>query len=222
MKQTAWGLSENSSYKIVALLITLILWVIILGSKEATTIKMVHADYLLPKDMVIINGPSVPQDVAFRVSGPRLALKKFTESNEPLTVDLTSALEGLTTVRIHPDSINVPPGLRVTSVSPSTITPKLERIVGKVVVVEPQMAGPVPPGTEVKLIVDPPQWEVFGARSVVERMKSVKTLPIQLEKLEDTVKEVPLSLDEPGLARNKDAVVKVEIKIEQSKEPEKK
>jgi YbbR domain-containing protein len=125
-------------------------------------------------------------------------------------------------VRIHPDSINVPPGLRVTSVSPSTITPKLERIVGKLLPVEVQFNGPVPPGVALQTTVTPTEWEVFGARSVVERMRSVKTVPIALDRLENTVKDVPLQLDEPGLARNKDAVVKVELKIDSNTEPEKK
>src|SRR5690242_14445248 len=107
-QQTSWGLSENSSYKVVALLITLILWVIILGSRESTVTKLVTVEYLLPKDQMVVN--NIPREVAFRVSGPRLALKRFSEFSEPLTVDLSSALEGLTTVRIHPDSINVPPG----------------------------------------------------------------------------------------------------------------
>ncbi|CAM5998641.1 unnamed protein product [Sphagnum balticum] len=105
--KTSGPLSENASYKIVALLITLILWVIILGSKEAAIVKMIPANYILPKDMAIAN--SVPTEVAFRLTGPRLPLKRYSEINDPLTIDLSSASEGFSTIRVHPDSIDVPP-----------------------------------------------------------------------------------------------------------------
>jgi YbbR domain-containing protein len=118
---------ENNSYKIVALLITLILWVIILGSKEAVTMKSVHIDYILPKNMRLTDGNNITHEVFFKAAGPRLILKKFVELNEPLVIDLSHVEEGTTTVRIHADSINTPPGVRILSMSPTTVTVKLEK-----------------------------------------------------------------------------------------------
>ena len=211
MKQTAFGLSENASYKIVALLITLILWVIILGSKEAAVIKTVATEYLLPRDMVVTN--NVPREVAFRVIGPRLALKKFSENSEPLTIDLTSAIEGLTTVRIHPDSINVPPGLRVTSVSPSIITPKLEKSITKSIPIQVTTTGKLPSGINVvSLKADPPQWQVSGTRASVEGTSVVKTTPLDLTNVRSSLtQELALVIDEPGIQKQKNAKVKVEL-----------
>lgn len=118
-------MKENTSYKIVALLITFILWIIIMGTKDSVTVKLVSVEFILPKDLTIAN--SVPREVAFRAAGPRLVLKKFLESKEPMIIDLGSAQEGTTTVRLHADSINSPPGVRILSMSPNTITPKLVR-----------------------------------------------------------------------------------------------
>ena len=196
MKQkTAFGISENTSYKIVALLITLILWVIILGSRESTVLKMIPTEYLLPRDTMIVN--NVPHEVAFKVAGPRLALRRFTEFNEPLTIDLTSAMEGLTTVRIHPDSINVPSGLRVVSVSPSTITPSLDRIISKVVGVQLDMIDKLPNGKTIKSVeIIPSEWQISGARSFIVKTTFIKTAPIDLSKIQETLsEEVPLNFD---------------------------
>jgi diadenylate cyclase len=205
--------SENSSYKIVALLITLILWVIILGSKEATIVKMIPADYLLPRDMIIAN--NVPHEVAFRISGPRLTLKRFSDSVEPLAIDLTSAQEGLTTIRIHPDSIDVPPGLRVASVSPATIAPKLEKLVTRSIPIEVQTTGRLPQGRVlVRAIATPMAWDVTGVRSVVDGLRNVPTEHIDLTGLQSSLtKDVGLVIDDPGLVRRKDARVRVELVI---------
>lgn len=118
-------MKENTSYKIVALLITLILWVIILGSKEAIMIKLVPVNFILPKGLVITN--NVPQEVSFKAAGPRLVLKKFNEHHDPLVIDLSHMSEGPTTIRIHADSVNTPPGVRILNMSPGAITVKLEK-----------------------------------------------------------------------------------------------
>ncbi|MDZ4678515.1 MAG: CdaR family protein [Oligoflexia bacterium] len=214
MKQSqGFSLSENTSYKIVALLITLILWVIILGSKEATIVKMIAADYLLPRDMMIVN--NVPHQVAFRVTGPRLALKRFTEVAEPLSIDLSSAVEGVSTVRIHPDSINVPAGLRITSVSPASLTPKLERVVHRDVPVQLQTKGTLPEGKKlVSTVITPAAWEVWGARSVIDGIKFLKTTPLDLSEIkESTTKELTLAIDEQNIVQKKEAKVKIDLVV---------
>jgi YbbR domain-containing protein len=216
MKQSqGFSLSENTSYKIVALLITLILWVIILGSKEATVVKMISTDYLLPRDMIIVN--NVPHQVAFRVSGPRLALKRFSEVAEPLTVDLSSALEGTSTVRIHPDSINVPAGLRVSSVSPATLTPKLEHMIHREIPIEIQLKGKLPAGKKLaQTILNPTTWEVQGARSALEGLKTIKTEPLDLSSINaSTSKELALVIDELNIVRKKEAKVKVDLVVKE-------
>ncbi len=214
MKQSqGFSLSENTSYKIVALLITLILWVIILGSKEASIVKMITTDYLLPHDMMIVN--NAPHQVAFRVSGPRLSLKRFAEVSEPLTIDLSSAPEGVSTIRIHPDSINVPPGLRVTSVSPTTLAPKLERMISRDVPVELQTKGKLPSGKKlVHVTVTPAVWEVTGARSQIEGIKSLKTTVLDLSDVhESSTKVVDLVLAEQNIMHKKETKIKVDLVV---------
>ena len=211
MKQQ--GLSENSSYKIVALLITLILWIIILGSKEATIDKKVSADYPLSKDMAIVG--AVPKEVTFRISGPRLTLQRFSESNEHLNIDLTAALEGQTTFHIHPDSIDLPPGVRVIGVSPSNVTVRLEKVVTLSVPVKANLTGQLPQDRHlVNVTVQPPGIEIAGVRSAVENFKFIKTEPVDLTGLESSLtKDVGLILDDPAVSGKKENHVRVDLTI---------
>jgi YbbR domain-containing protein len=213
MKTSQKGISENASYKVVALLITLILWVIILGSKEAAIVKMIPTNYILPRDMVITN--SVPGEVAFRLTGPRLPLKRFSENVEPLAMDLSSALEGSTTIRIHPDSVDVPPGIRVISVTPATITAKIEKLVTVKVPVEVDFKGELPSGHKLgKVTLSPAQVEITAYRSAAEKIKKIKTETLDLASIETSVtRDVSLVLDEPGIVKKGSPQVHLNLEV---------
>jgi YbbR domain-containing protein len=187
--------NENSSYKVVALLITLILWVVIMGTKEASLTKIFVVNYILAKDMEIVN--SVPHEVAFRIAGSRLALKKLAEMNEPLSIDLASLGEGLTTVRIHNDSVNIPAGLRVLTVAPNLVTPRLERLITKVVPIELQVHGSLPKNKKlIKMVPEVSEIEISGARALIEPIKSIKSEVIDLQTVDASqVREIGLNSD---------------------------
>src|SRR5690606_21964357 len=122
---------ENLSYKIVALLITLILWVLIFTSKEAGMDKSLPVQYNIPEEMVLMN--RLPSEVKFRILGSRLALKKVSEDDDPLVIDLSTAREGVSTIRIHSENINLPANSKVVSIMPPMITVRLERLISKIV-----------------------------------------------------------------------------------------
>ena len=213
MKRTRIGISENFSYKIVALLITLILWVIILGTKDSVVIKKLAVDFLLPRNMMIVNG--VPKEVSFKVSGPRAALKKLAEQHEPLVIDLTSALPGLTTIKIHPDSVNLPVGVHVLSLSPGTVTPKLEETVVRKVPLQVIILGVPAPGYSISHIaVQPPFIELTGARSVIEEINVVKTEPVNVTGVDTSLsRRVTLDVERPGVLTPVDTTAQVAVTI---------
>lgn len=196
-----WTISENTSYKIVALLITLILWIIIMGSKEAVIVKSVPITYLVPQETVLVG--KVPQEVAFKISGPRLMLNRFSAMQEPLTVDLTASREGRSTVRIHPDGLNTPPSLRVLSVSPTYVPIKLEKVITKIVPVKVITQGSLPKGRRLrKMVLDPENIGVSGPRSVLRSVNYIPTQPLDLTQINETT---TVSL---GLVLNKADLVK--------------
>ena len=111
---------DNGSYKLVALFVTLILWITILGRRDVALRKDVDVEFIVPALMTVIE--PVDRKVTVRVSGPRMALKKFQANPGTITIDLTHAQAGLNRATIGPRSVDVPFGVKVDSVTPETLT----------------------------------------------------------------------------------------------------
>jgi hypothetical protein len=111
---------ENGSYKLVALFVTLILWVTILGRRDFVLSKEMDIEFLLPRSVAIAEG-SAQRRVIVKVSGPRMALKKFAQNPGTITIDLIKSQVGSVQATILPRSVEVPFGVKVLSVSPDVI-----------------------------------------------------------------------------------------------------
>ncbi len=112
--------TDNLSYKFVALGVALILWMSMLGRKDTTLMKDFELQVLLSPTVEIQN--SVPQLVKVEVAGPRVALKKINQMAPLFTVDLTGARPGRQVVQLSRDGLNLPIGARVMSIEPSEFT----------------------------------------------------------------------------------------------------
>ncbi len=116
---------DNGSYKLVALFVTLILWVTILGRRDFVLSKEMDIEFLLPRAMTVAPGPGkkeVERRVTVKVSGPRMALKRFAQYPGTITVDLGKSQLGPVQALITPRSVEVPFGVKVLSVSPNVVS----------------------------------------------------------------------------------------------------
>lgn len=116
MKQGRSSLFDNGSYKIVALVVALVLWVTMQGRRDKVLSREIEMQVLLPPQMAITN--PIPQAVKLEISGPRVALKKFEERNEPYIVDMGSARPGRQLVRLTKDGLSLPLGAKLISIQP--------------------------------------------------------------------------------------------------------
>lgn len=111
---------ENGSYKVVSLFVALVLWVAILGRKDFELNHKVALKFQIPAYAKVSN--RVTDQVRIRVSGPRLALKRFSDANSDLKIDLRGVGIGRTNLRIHEDDFVLPNGIRVLTISPSFLS----------------------------------------------------------------------------------------------------
>ncbi len=88
------SLFENGSYKIVALFISLILWLTILGRRDFVFSKNIDLEIQTSANLSVIEQSH--SFVRVRVTGPRASLKKFMESNsnQAMLLDISSMGEG--------------------------------------------------------------------------------------------------------------------------------
>ncbi len=110
---------ENASYKLVALFISLILWLSILGRRDFVVTKDVDVDFTTSPGYAVSSQST--DKVKIKVSGAQPLLKNFKDKMQSTLVDLTDKKNGLFEVEMTPSKIEVPPGIKILGVRPSTI-----------------------------------------------------------------------------------------------------
>lgn len=163
----------------IAAVISLLLWITVLGGKKVEITKRVALDYQLPKDLTISN--QAPREVTFRVSGPRAFIRELEERALSIPIDLASAKVGDYEVLVREEMLDVPIGLKVVSVSQTTIPLRLDRLASKRVPVRVVFGGQLPEGLKVVSVTSKPSTvEVKGASSRLSTLEAVPTEPLAI------------------------------------------
>jgi len=120
---------SNGTYKAVALVASVILWLTILGRKDAVMIKDFNVEFLVKQHHIVVKHGD--NRIKMKVKGPRMALKKFSQIDESIVINLNENGPGVYSVRIPKDgNLDLPFGVRVLSVEPQdmkvTIGPQKE------------------------------------------------------------------------------------------------
>ena len=113
------GIFENGSYKLVALFISLILWLTILGRREFVVGKEIEVDFSVAENLVVAGQSS--DRIRLKISGPQPLLKKYKESSQSLQLSLADKPAGLYEIEMNAAKLDIPAGIRVLSVKPSQI-----------------------------------------------------------------------------------------------------
>jgi YbbR domain-containing protein len=118
---------EHWSFKLVALFIALILWLTILGRRDFVLSKTIDVDLLLQPGISLVLQSA--DKVKVKVSGPRTALKRFMDSglSQMVTIDASSRGEGEYDLEVPVSKIDVPFGVRVLQVRPSSVKVQLKK-----------------------------------------------------------------------------------------------
>ena len=127
--RTKWKhmMTDNMSYKVVSLFIALILWVTILGRRDFSLARSFEVEILTSPQQTLVS-QSV-EEVKVKVSGPRTALKRFMETgiSPMISLDLSKKSDGEHEIKFPLERIDVPFGVKVSSVRPTTIKVKIIR-----------------------------------------------------------------------------------------------
>ncbi|MCB0393441.1 MAG: hypothetical protein KDD25_02710 [Bdellovibrionales bacterium] len=193
--------TENGTYKLVALFITLVLWVTFLGRRESKFSGEMSLEYLTNDSVVIAN--DVPQKVKIEVIGPQMRLKRVRDSLQgALTIDLTRNSKGQFSVIIPTEKILLPFGTRLESASPERIHVRLDDLVQRTVPVQVGWLDGKSGEWDV-LDLSPRFIRLRGAASTLEKIVEIRTEPIDLKDLEirstDDPIEVNANLEIPKL-----------------------
>lgn len=204
----------NIGTKIVSIIIALVLWVVVLGSRNVEVTKEIPVEVITSQD--IISSNDVPEKIAFRLAGPKAFLRAVLDRREdPIRVNLVGAKTGLVTYRFFSDNIRLPIGVKVLSISPSSIPVKLEYVKRKEVPVKVELRGVPPEGYRVvNTEIRPETVRIKGAETRVENVKAVTTVPIDVTDLrQDYEREANLELQRHNVQLD-GAIPIIHVKIE--------
>lgn len=208
---------EDWLTKVVALFITLTLWLGVTGLRSPITVRLpsVPLTVRYSNDTEVTNSP--PQEVELTVTGDRRKIDQINKNDLVVLLDLTDVPAGDRTVSLAPETINVelPTGVKLEAVQPNKIAVKLEPVEEREISVKIETEGALTENLEIyNQTVAPPRVRVRGPRSFVKSLVAVSTEKINLDGRETdfTLRQAELNLVNPKVALL-DQIVDVSFKI---------
>jgi len=209
---------EDWVLKLTALLITFALWYgVSVASKKGTASLDAQLTFRPPDDAVLMNASR--QEVRISVSGnDRLISDLYGRNDLRVTADLTQSENGERILQLTPQSVstNLPAGIKLEDVQPSTIAVTLEPLVRKDLPIEAAITGEPASGYEVySTTVIPARASVSGPESLMETLNSLPTSAVDIAgaKTSITARQVPININNPRVNIVSDSVVDVTVAI---------
>jgi YbbR domain-containing protein len=175
-------LFDNWSIKLLSLGLSLSLWFYV-TSKGKTEITLTVPLELrnIPQNMAVVG--DVAGSLEVRVQGQERALRDVSSGKKVVGVlDLSLAKVGENTVRLSPDDIRRPSGVAVAYLAPSEVKVKLEPLVRRTLRLSPVLRGTPAAGFRVeKISTSPSRITVEGPASMMNKLDSLQTLPIDIQ-----------------------------------------
>lgn len=208
------GFWDQFGTKLISVAIAIVLWFVVLGSRNVEETKEVPIEIMTSSDLVASN--AVVDRVAFRLSGPKAFLRAVLDRREePIRVNLTGAKAGLVTYRFFSDNIRLPIGVKVQSIQPTAILVKLEPVKRKEVPVRLELRGVPPEGYRLtRAEISPNRVNIRGPESKVDALQELVALPVDLNTLRgEMAKDANFDLSRFQIALDGE-VPRVEVVVE--------
>ena len=187
--------SRNIWLKVVALGISLILFSVVRGAEDELNSVYVNVTASLPTDgMMLISQP--PDQVRLTLRGSHSQINAIGDI-PPVVMDLTDT--GQRYYYFADDDFDIPAGLTVTQVAPSSVPLEWARRVERALPVQPRVVREPPEGF---VLGEPPRVEpasvdVSGPESEVDRLRTIQTEPVELSGLTAGEHEMRVRLMRP-------------------------
>jgi len=181
---------RNLGLKFLSTLVATMLWLIIAGERVVERVMRAPVEFQnLPAGLEIVG--DAPDTIDVRLRGSSGALSRMTAGDMAAVIDLVTARPGQRLFHVTPGQVNVPYGVEIVQVGPSTLTMEFELSGIRQVPVEPNVDGRPAPGYEViKITSDPATVEVAGPESALKRLQAAITEPVSVVDQTRTVREV--------------------------------
>jgi YbbR domain-containing protein len=172
-------MKREHKYKILALILSFILWYFVVWGKPIEKIIQVPIEPRLSSDgnyTVELN----PSQVDVKLEATRSNLRNADIKNLKLQIDLTRYSPGAYQVRVPIENLKMN-NIKIKEVTPSYIMVVIKKISSKKVAVKIQFNQKIVVKT--KLLVEPSFVSVKGSWDDIKNINQIKTVPIELDEL---------------------------------------
>ena len=208
---------EDWLTKVVAMVITIALWLGVTGLRAPTTARLrsIPFNIRVSNDIELTNSPV--QEVDLVITGDKRKIDQLNPRDLVVSLDLSDVPAGDRAVNITSEnvSIELPQGVKIVEVQPNKIAVKLERVEEREITVRAETEGVAAEGFEVyNQTVTPEKVRVRGPESFVKTLDFISTEKINLNNMNSnfTVQQVALNVVNPKITVL-DTVVDVTFRI---------
>jgi YbbR domain-containing protein len=207
--------TSNAGLKVVSLMLATFTWFFVKGvTSDSRTIAGVPLEVRTKPGLAVLQTNASIVSVAVR--GTREDIRQVSRQDLSAVIDLTGDdRRGLITVKLTPRSVRHSRRVQVSEIDPSEITVDVDEMIMRELQVQPQFAGELPAGLAIERVITKPEAvNVNGPKTLLNRMSSVATLPIDVTgrrtSFRERVELTPLQFPE-GLAQRH--WVEVDVRI---------
>ena len=210
-------LFDNLGLKIAAVLLSIALWFYVTSRGQSEIPIDVPLGFVnIPVGLEIANTPV--KTVSLYIKGQESVIRSIRPSDARVTLNLTNVKPGENILYITREDIDLPHVVTVTSINPLNVKIMTEKTLSKAVKVIPVVVGHVEKEFFVESISVEPQYMLIeGTRSVIKKINNLKTEPLDITGLTDTIIQ-DIKLDVRGTTmRAEKSSVKLTVTIGRKK-----
>jgi YbbR domain-containing protein len=193
---------EDWLMKLVALVITLALWLGVSGLRAPKTVRLraVALNLQISNDVEITNSPV--QEIDIVVTGDKRKTDNLNARDLVVSLDLSNVQPGDRMVQLSPENVSVelPTGVRLEEIQPNKIAVNIETVEEREIPVKATTEGGVSESFEIySETAMPAKVRVRAPSSYIKSLNFVSTEKINLDNHSEdfTVKQIPLNLSNP-------------------------
>jgi YbbR domain-containing protein len=177
LKWVAGLVTHNFGWKMLALAIAFVIWVLVASEPELSTFATVPVEYRdLPNDLAIASRPV--ETVTLELQGPAGELSS--ERRPSVVLDMAHVRPGQYTFPVGGSSVNLARGVRLVRAIPSEVRFDFERSLARTVPVQVRFTG-LSSGYVVQHVsVSPDHLEIVGPANQVAPIQAATTDPVNV------------------------------------------
>ncbi|MEO8041259.1 MAG: CdaR family protein [Acidobacteriota bacterium] len=193
---------EDWLMKLVALAITLALWLGVTGLSTPTTQRLTSIPLSLrfSNNIEVTNSPI--QEVDLVVTGDKRKLAQINKNDLIVSMDISDVTPGDRVISLTPETVGVslPTGVKLDEIQPSRIAVRIEAVEEKEIAVKAETTGEIPEGYEVySETITPSKIRVRGPANFIRSLSFVSTERIDITNhaADFMAKQTPVSVANP-------------------------